>query len=213
MNKSPELVELCAAIEKWAQQIGYPVFVKAVRLGSSVGVTKVKSPEQLHPAIAIAFQFDTDVLVEKGLEHPQEIFCGLLGEADHVRSSECGELRSLAGEFFDYQAKYITVGGCETRVPAVLPEKTRLSIRRDSERVFQALRGCGLARADFLVDSEGTAWFSEINTLPGMSLTSLYPQLFEAAGIPYRQVLEELISLALRVHQHKRTLLTEHTVC
>jgi len=201
------------SLEKWANETGYPLFVKPVRLGSSVGVTKVKSAEQLHHAIAFALRFDTDVLVEKGVEHPQEIFCGLLGEGDQIRSSQCGELKSLAGEFFDYEAKYITVGGCETRVPAVLPEETCKEIRRGSERIFRQLRGSGLARADFLVDQQGKAWFSEINTLPGMSETSLYPQLFEAAGVPYPVVLDELIQLALRVHQRKHTLQTEHLPC
>ncbi len=196
-------------LETWAGQQGYPVFVKPVRLGSSVGVTKVKTAEQLRPAVKEAFRFDTDILVEKGIESPQEVFCALLGEGTSVRSSECGELKSVAGEFFDYQAKYITVGGCETRVPAVLPEKTRAEIRRGSEAIFQVLRGSGLARADFLVDKDGTAWFSEINTLPGMSQTSLYPQLFEASGLAYENALDELLRLALQVYKRKNSLLLE----
>ena len=197
------------ALEKWAKQTGYPVFVKPVRLGSSIGVTKVKKVEELHEAISFAFRFDSDVLVEKGLEKPREVFCALLGEGENIRTSECGELKTLDGEFFDYQAKYITVGGCETRVPAELPEETRAAIRHGSELVFRALRGSGLARVDFLIDGQGKAWFSEINTLPGMSETSLYPQLFEAAGIAYPQVLDELISIALSVYQRKNMLSTE----
>lgn len=198
-------------LEKWAAHTGYPVFVKPVRLGSSVGVTKVKEPAQLHPAIEQAFRFDTDILVEKGLDHPQEVFCGLLGGTEKVQSSECGELKTLAGEFFDYQAKYITAGGCETKVPAVLPEKTRATIRSGSEAIFKMLRGSGLARADFLVDSNAKAWFSEINTIPGMSETSLYPQLFEASGLPYPEVLEELLAIAVRVYERKRAISTEHS--
>lgn len=197
------------ALENWAMQQGYPLFVKPIRLGSSVGVTKVKTADQLSQAIEYGLRFDTEVLVEKGVEDPQEIFCGLLGEGANVRSSECGELKSLASEFFDYQAKYITVGGCETRVPAVLPQETRQAIRRGSEAIFTMLRGSGLARADFLVDKDGKAWFSEINTLPGMSETSLYPQLFEAAGIPYPQVLDELIKLAIQKHARKQTVCME----
>ena len=197
------------ALQMWADKIGYPVFVKPVRLGSSIGVTKVKKAEDLQAAISFAFRFDRDVLVEKGLEKPREIFCALLGEGEHIRTSECGELKTLEAEFFDYQAKYITAGGCETRVPADLPEQTRAEIRRGSELVFRALRGGGLARVDFLVDGEGKAWFSEINTLPGMSETSLYPQLFEAAGVAYPSVLDELIGLALTAHQRKNTLSTE----
>ncbi len=197
-------------LEKWAHETGYPIFVKPVRLGSSIGVSKVTAVEQLHPAIEQAFRFDTDVLVEKGLDAPQEVFCGLLGEGTRVRSSECGELKSLTSEFFDYQAKYITVGGCETRVPAVLPAQTRAAIRRGSELIFQGLRGSGLARADFLVDKQGKAWFSEMNTMPGMSETSLYPQLFAATGVAYIDILTELIELALQVYQRKNSLFMEH---
>lgn len=199
------------ALQHWAAEVGYPVFVKPVRLGSSVGVTKVKKAEDLAAAVSFAFRFDSDVLVEKGLEKPREIFCALLGDGEELQVSECGELKTLEGEFFDYQAKYITVGGCETRVPADLPAPMRADIRRSSECVYRAMRGSGLARVDFLIDADGTAWFSEINTLPGMSQSSLYPQLFEAAGMAYAEVLEKLIFLALKKHQQKKMLSTEHT--
>ncbi|MBR2504850.1 MAG: D-alanine--D-alanine ligase [Elusimicrobiaceae bacterium] len=184
------------ALEKWAKQTRYPVFVKPVRLGSSIGVTKVKKVEELHEAISFAFRFDSDVLVEKGLEKPREVFCALLGEGENIRTSECGELKTLDGEFFDYQAKYITVGGCETRVPAELPEETRAAIRHGSELVFRALRGSGLARVDFLIDGQGQAWFSEINTLPGFTSISLFPQLFINDGISYHKLIEILIENA-----------------
>ena len=124
-------------------------------------------------------------------------------------TSECGELKALDAEFFDYQAKYITVGGCETRVPAEIDPQTRQQIRKDSAKVFKALRGSGLARIDFLVDQAGKAWFSEINTLPGMSDTSLYPQLFEATGVAYPKVLDQLIEMAFDVYRRKKTLSTE----
>ena len=197
------------SLEIWAEKTGYPLFVKPVRLGSSVGVSKVKTEADLHKAISFAFRFDSDVLVEKGLEKPREVFCALLGDGGNVQTSECGELKTLEGEFFDYQAKYITVGGCETRVPAELPAQTRADIRQGSELVFRALRGSGLARVDFLIDGQGNAWFSEINTLPGMSETSLYPQLFEAAGVAYTDVLDKLIDIALQVYQNKQDLSTE----
>lgn len=198
-----------AALEAWAEQTGFPVYVKPVRLGSSVGVTKVKSAASLHQAVDFALRFDTDVLVEKGVENPREVFCGLLGEGEEVVSSQCGELKSLAGEFFDYQAKYITTGGCETRVPAQLPEQTLAALRQYSETIFKALRGSGLARADYLVEPNGQVWFSEINTLPGMSDTSLYPQLFEASGVAYAEVLERLIALARRRWEERRSLSLE----
>lgn len=198
-----------ASLENWAVQTGYPLFVKPVRLGSSVGVTKVKSVSQLHRAIEFALRFDTDALIEQGVESPREVFCALLGEGTTLRSSLCGELKTPCGEFFDYQAKYITEGGCETRVPADLPPQMQQEIRQYSEVIFKALRCSGLARVDFLIGKDGKLWFSEINTIPGLSETSLYPQLFEASGLSYSQVLDELISLARHTWKSRRSLSVE----
>lgn len=195
-----------AALERWVQVQGLPVFVKPVRLGSSVGVRKVKHLGQLHDAIKFALEFDTDVMIEKGIDNAREIFCALYGEGADVQASACGELKQLCGEFFDYNAKYIVAGGCETNVPAVLPEKTALQIRKDSAIIFRALRAGGLARADFLMDRSGAFYFSEINTLPGMSHTSLFPQLFEASGYKYEDILAGLIDQARAVFARKQAL-------
>ncbi len=195
-----------AALEAWVAQTGLPVFVKPVRLGSSVGVRKVKEMSQLHEAVAFALQFDTDVMIEKGVDHAREIFCAIYGDETHLKTSACGELRSLAGEFFDYNAKYIVAGGCETKVPAAIDDHTAQQMRQDSAALFRALRGSGLARVDFLMDKDGSYYFSEINTLPGMSLTSLFPQLFEACGEDYSQILERLIELAQKRHAQKEAL-------
>lgn len=194
------------ALAAWVSRQGLPVFVKPVRLGSSVGVRKVKTLEELPAAIDFALQFDTDVMIEKGVDHAREIFCALYGEGENLKSSACGELRTLAGEFFDYNAKYIVAGGCETNVPADIPAHTAEQMRQDSEVVFRALRGSGLARVDFLMDKNGAYYFSEINTLPGMSQTSLFPQLFEACGEDYSQILDGLIEQALAVHARKTKL-------
>ena len=196
-------------LEKWSLETGLPLFVKPVRLGSSVGVRKVKDLSELHEAVAYALQFDKDVMIEKGVDHAREVFCAVCGEGETLRSSACGELRSIAGEFFDYQAKYITAGGCETEVPARLPEATLHAMRRDAENIFKALQGSGLARIDFLLDKDGKYYFSEINTLPGMSETSLFPQLFEASGEKYADILDELISLAQTVHAKQAELSLE----
>lgn len=193
-------------LESWAKEAGLPVFVKPVRLGSSVGVRKVKALDELHDAVAFALQFDSDVMIEKGVEHAREIFCALYGEGEHLKSSLCGELRTVAGEFFDYNAKYIVAGGCETNVPANISADTQICMRADAEAVFRALRASGLARVDFLMDKDGRYYFSEINTLPGMSETSLFPQLFEASGENYGDILDGLIALALDVHARKNAL-------
>lgn len=194
------------ALEDWVTQAGLPVFVKPVRLGSSVGVRKVKKLDELHDAVAFALQFDSDVMIEKGVDRAREIFCALYGEGEHVKTSLCGELRSLAGEFFDYDAKYIVAGGCETKVPAEIGLDTQHCMRADAQAIFRALHASGLARVDFLMDHDGRYYFSEINTLPGMSETSLFPQLFEASGEDYGQILDGLIALALDVLARKNAL-------
>lgn len=194
------------ALTSWAQTQGFPVFVKPVSLGSSVGVRKVKTPQELKPAVDFALQFDNEVMIEKGVDNAREIFCALYGEGPTVKSSACGELRTVAGEFFDYNAKYVVAGGCETNVPADIPSQTAAQMRKDSEAIFRALRGSGLARVDFLMDKAGNYYFSEINTLPGMSETSLYPQLFEACGESYPRLLDGLIDQARVVWTRKRAL-------
>ena len=191
------------ALTTWAQA-RLPVFVKPVRLGSSVGVTKVTRVDQLEDAIKTALSFDTEALIEQGVDHAREIFCAVYGGGAHVVTSACGELRTVAGEFFDYNAKYVVAGGCETQVPAQIPPQTQQAMRQDTQTLFRALQGCGLARVDFLMDAAGKYYMSEINTIPGLSETSLFPQLFEASGVNYEQILDELIELAQQVYRQKQ---------
>lgn len=194
-----------AQLAHWVAQ-NLPVFVKPVRLGSSVGVTKVTSLEQLEPALKTALTFDTEALVERGIDHAREIFCAVYGQQDTICTSACGELKTVAGEFFDYNAKYIVTGGCETQVPARIDPQIEQAMRRDTQTLFRALQGCGLARVDYLMDKDGTYYMSEINTIPGLSETSLFPQLFEASGKKYESILDELIEMALCVHRQKQSL-------
>lgn len=194
------------ALKKWAEQIGLPVFVKPVRLGSSIGVRKVNSLNELDDAVNFALQFDTDVMIEKGVDHAREIFCALYKSGITVKSSLCGELKALNSDFFDYETKYLVTGGCETRVPAAISKELQDAMRADSEKIFIAMQGNGLARVDFLMDKEGNYYFSEINTLPGMSDTSLYPQLFEASGEVYSDMLDGLIAQAMDTYAIKKKL-------
>lgn len=195
-----------AQLEQWSLAQGLPLFVKPVRLGSSVGVRKITDITQLHEAISYALQFDTDVLVEKGIDHAREIFCAVYGDLENLSVSACGELSQNSGEFFDYNAKYIVEGGCNMYIPAPISVQMTENMRRDSEKIFRALQGCGLARVDFLVDANGNYFFSEINTIPGLSETSLFPQLFEASRKNYAQILDELILLAQKVDKRKKAL-------
>lgn len=193
------------ALAQWVQS-HLPVFVKPVRLGSSVGVTKVTELSQLDKALQDALSFDTDALIEQGIDPAREIFCAVYGDGVTVHTSACGELRTIAGEFFDYNAKYVVAGGCETQVPAPIPPATEAAMRRDTETLFRALQGHGLARVDFLLGQDGQYYMSEINTIPGLSETSLFPQLFEASGQNYPHILEELIDIAQQVHTRKKEL-------
>lgn len=193
------------ALAAWVQE-RLPVFVKPVRLGSSVGVTRVICVDQLEGALADALKFDTDALVEQGIDHAREIFCAVYGDGLTVKTSACGELRTVAGEFFDYNAKYVVTGGCETQVPANIPPQTEAAMRHDTEVLFRALQGHGLARVDYLMDKNGQYFMSEINTLPGMSETSLFPQLFEASGESYLTILDDLIRIAKEVYARKAAL-------
>ena len=196
-----------SALVDWVQA-RLPVFVKPVRLGSSVGVTRVTQIAQLAGAIENALQFDTDVLIEQGVDHAREIFCAVYGDGQTVKTSACGELRTVAGEFFDYNAKYVVAGGCETQVPASIPPQSQAAMREDTEKLFRVLQGRGLARVDFLMDQNGKYYMSEINTIPGMSETSLFPQLFEASGENYTEILDKLIQIAQEVYSGKSALTT-----
>lgn len=176
--------------------LGYPVFVKPVSLGSSVGVTRVNGPEELKPAIDKAFKYQGSILVEKGIDKAREVFCAVVGSGKNIHTSLCGELKVLNSAFFDYKAKYEDPHGCDIKAPADIPQQTQDEMRKASDLVFKVLRGCGLARMDFLLGTDGQFYFSEINTLPGMSATSLFPQLWQASGKRYEDVLDSLIKSA-----------------
>ncbi|MGB2579697.1 D-alanine-D-alanine ligase [Elusimicrobium simillimum] len=185
-------------LEDKAAALGLPVFVKPVSLGSSVGVTKVSEISKLKEAIDFAFKFDTSIMIEKGVDKPREIFCAVYGGGDKINTSPCGELIPNGHEFFDYFSKYIDPNGCIVKVPAQVSAGAEAKMQQYSDILFRELRGVGLARVDYLVAADGGIYFSEINTLPGMSDTSLFPQLWRAAGKDYGQILEELVMLAVK---------------
>ncbi|WP_424244747.1 D-alanine-D-alanine ligase [Elusimicrobium posterum] len=192
--------------ENVSTMLGLPVFVKPVNLGSSIGVTKVKEIKDLKAAVEYAAQFDTEILVEKGVDSPREIFCAIKESPAGVQASLCGELIPNGSEFFDYDSKYIDPNGCITKVPASIDKELEEEMRAASLAVFKGLKCAGLARVDFLLDAEGNYYFSEINTLPGMSDTSLFPQLWRASGSDYKTILEELVETALKHAQLKKIL-------
>jgi D-alanine-D-alanine ligase len=190
-----ELPLLQEALEK----LGYPLFIKPVNLGSSIGVSRVEKPGEVETAIKTAFKYDDTLLIEKGIDKAREVFCAVMGDyQEEIHTSLCGELKTANNAFFDYEAKYNISGGCDMYIPAPLEKSLQDNLRKASYDIFKALCGNGFARVDFLISQDGKFYFSEINTIPGMSLTSLFPQLMEASGKKYPEVLDILISTAIK---------------
>ena len=183
-------------------ELGLPVFVKPARLGSSVGIARVGAPEELAGALEQAFAHDPLVIVEaaaRGIE----VECSVLGNAEPIASAP-GEILLSVGEsgWYDYEAKY-TPGGMELIVPARIPAHVRERVRELAIDTFLRTGCAGLARVDFFVDGEQVL-VNELNTMPGFTQTSVYASLFEAEGMPYPELLERLLHLALQRHEAAR---------
>jgi len=180
----------------------YPLFVKPTNLGSSVGITKVHKKEELKKAIDLASSYDRKILIEEGLEEVREIECSVLGN-DEPQASVVGEVKP-AGEFYDYDSKYIDK---ETQliVPADLPDGVSQEVQQIALKAFKAVDAAGMARVDFFVSKkENKIYLSEINTIPGFTSVSMYPRLWQASGIPYSDLIDQLIQLALERYQDKK---------
>ena len=183
---------------------GYPVFVKPARLGSSVGISKAHDPEELETAVALARRHDEKVLVEEFVAGT-EVECGVLGNLRPAPvASVVGEIVPHA-EWYDYAAKY-DAGGSDIVVPARIPDATAARVRELAIAAFVATECEGMARIDFFVRENGEPVVNEINTIPGFTETSVYARLFEAAGIPYAELLDRLIALALERHERRANL-------
>jgi D-alanine-D-alanine ligase len=186
-----------------ATVIRYPCFVKPANLGSSVGITKVKHADELNDAIRLARCYDTKILIEEAID-AREIECSVLGNG-HATASVPGEVVPER-EFYDYQAKYCEQG-TELIVPAELSEEQVKCIQSFAVRAFYALECCGMARVDFFLDKRtGRIIINELNTIPGFTQVSMYPKLWEASGLPYPELLDRLIELALERHRERKEL-------
>lgn len=186
--------------------LGLPVFVKPANLGSSVGITKVKTQAELVPAIELALQFDRKIIVEAAVPRAREIECAVLGN-DDPKTSVPGEILP-SREFYDYEAKYLDEGS-KTVIPADLPQATVAQVQRLAIEAFRAIDGAGLARVDFLMDGDaGTIYLNEINTLPGFTNISMYSKMWEASGIAYSALVDRLIQLGIERHKEKQQLKT-----
>ncbi len=187
-RRDPEPVEHLVA-----ERIGFPCFVKPANLGSSVGVSRVKATEDLPAAIDLAARHDRRILVERAVQG-REVEVAVLGN-DAPIASVPGEV-CYAGEWYDYETKY-GAGQTTFKVPAALSPEVTALVRDLAIRAFQAIDAAGMARVDFFVETDGRVLVNEINTIPGFTATSAYPRLWEASGIPYRELISRLVELAL----------------
>jgi D-alanine-D-alanine ligase len=189
-----------------ADELGYPVFVKPNALGSSIGITRVKSQDGLAAALEDAFQYDLKVLIEAACEG-REFECSVLGN-EEPQASLPGEVRVEHGhDFYSYDSKYLDPDGASYQIPAVLPEDISRDIRALAIATFKALSLRGMARVDFLAARDLTQiYVNEVNTIPGFTSISMYPKLWEVSGLPLAGLIDRLIELALEEHRQRAAL-------
>lgn len=178
----------------------YPWFVKPANSGSSIGTSKARSREDAHAAIEEAFRYDRKALVEEAIESRQ-VEVAVLGN-DEPEASPVGEV-TFRNEFYDYHAKYEDPG-TQLHIPADIPEVTAARIRELALDAYRAIDCAGLARVDFFLTPSGQIYLNEVNTIPGFTPMSMYPKLWEHAGLSYRDLISRLIELALERHEEKR---------
>lgn len=183
--------------------LGFPLFVKPARAGSSMGISKVHDASELDAAIEEAHRHDPKALVEQAAVGAREVECGVLQAMDGTPETSVPAEIIVSGEheFYDFAAKYLPEEHTELDVPADLPEEVAGEVRELTARAFEAIGAEGLARVDFFVMPDHSVVVNEINTMPGFTPKSMYPQMWKASGLSYAELIDELIHLAL----HRRT--------
>jgi D-alanine-D-alanine ligase len=198
--------EIAAELER---ALGFPMFVKPANLGSSVGISKAKTPADLRTAMDLAGSYDRKIVVEAAVPNAREIECAVLGN-DEAQASVPGEVIP-SREFYDYEAKYLDAHS-EVVIPADLPESLVEEVQRQSLAAFRAIDCAGMARVDFLLARDsGTLFINEINTIPGFTTISMYSKMWAASGVSYPTLVDRLVELALERHAAKQQLRTSIT--
>lgn len=186
--------KLCDEIEA---NLGYPCFVKPANLGSSVGIAKVRNRQELETALDNAASYDRRIIIEAGVV-AREVECAVLGN-DNPKASVIGEI-TFSSDFYDYETKY-TEGKADLLIPSPLPEDKIAQIQAMALQAFAAVDAAGLSRVDFFyVEATGEIFINEINTLPGFTATSMYPQLWSYSGVPFPDLVHQLIQFAIERH-------------
>ena len=195
-----------AVLQAVTTRLGFPLFVKPANLGSSVGISKARHAAELRAAIALAAQFDRKIVIEAAVPKAREIEVAVLGN-DDPEASVPGEIIP-SGEFYDYEAKYVS-DTSRSVIPAHIDAALAADVRAMAIAAFKAIDGAGMARVDFLLDGDShTLYLNEVNTIPGFTTISMYSKMWEASGLPYPQLLDRLIALAIERHGEKQQLRT-----
>lgn len=194
IEKASELLNSCET------RLKFPMFVKPANLGSSVGISKATTREELENAIALALTYDKRVVVEMGVV-AREVEVAILGN-DDVKASVVGEVVKSV-EFYDYEEKYKN-GNAKLQIPAKIDAEISDKIRKYAVKAYQAIDGSGLTRCDFFLTENNDIYINEVNTSPGFTQFSMYPLLWEASGLSYAKLIEELLSLAQQRYEEKK---------
>jgi D-alanine-D-alanine ligase len=194
-----------ASFEQIVSEVGLPFFVKPANLGSSVGISKVKSKEDFATAIKAAFEYDQKIIIEEFIEG-REIECSVLGN-EHPIVSLPGEVIPQH-EFYSYEAKYLDDEGALFQIPVALDPRLIAKIQQLAVDAYRTLCCEGMARVDFFLKKDGSVLINEINTIPGFTKISMYPKLWEASGLLYSDLIDRLIELALERAQNEQNLKT-----
>jgi D-alanine-D-alanine ligase len=184
-----------------ASSLGLPLFVKPASLGSSIGITKVKTNEELPAAVEEALSYARKVVIEVAVQGAREIECAVLGNDEPIASVP-GEIVPL-GEWYDYRSKYLDEG-TRLEVPAKLSPEVTQRIRETAVHAFRAIDASGMARVDFFVREPDEILVNEINTIPGFTTVSMYPRMWEASGITYPELVDRLVELGIERHERER---------
>jgi D-alanine-D-alanine ligase len=191
-----------------APSLGYPLFVKPVNAGSSVGVSRVAGSAGLEPAVRAALAFDRKVLLERAVD-AREIECAVLGNDDPVASIPGEVLVHHPDGFYSYDAKYVDPDGASWKIPAELPPRVTARVQTLAVATFRALELAGMARVDFFLSrDDGALYVNEVNTIPGFTAVSMYPKMWEASGLSQKALLSRLIDLAIERRDARRALRT-----
>jgi D-alanine-D-alanine ligase len=190
------------------ETLGLPCFVKPANAGSSVGVSKVRSEAEFAEAVDEAFRFDTKILIEEGIVG-REVECSVLGN-EKPTASMLGDIVAQSDDFYSYEAKYIDENGAALSIPAQIPDDMVQKVRDLAIKVYETVCCEGMARVDCFVTEDQKIYVNEINTLPGFTSISMYPKLWEYTGIPYSELIDTLIDLAIVRHTRQQALETSY---